>query len=91
MASKKIACLGDPSDHGGAVTSTNADGTLKAGGDVVAVNGADHTCIIPDHNVTPITAITTKTKHNGKLILTEDAVAGCGAKLTPPDRNVYVE
>ena len=91
MASKKIACLGDASDHGGSVITTNADGTLKAGGAAVAVNGADHTCPIGGHGVTPITAITTKTYHNGKLILTEGAVAGCGAVLTPADRKVFVE
>lgn len=91
MASKKIACLGDASDHAGVVTSTNADGTLKAGGTVVAVNGADHTCPIIGHGITPITAITSKTYHNGKLILTEGAVAGCGALLIPPDRKVFVE
>ena len=40
--SKKIALLGDPSSHGGTVTTTNQDGTLDVGGVDVAVNGAMH-------------------------------------------------
>ncbi len=91
MATKKIACLGDSSDHGGSITTANADGSCHAAGTDVAVNGAMHTCPILGHGVTPITAITSKTFHNGKLVLTEDAVAACGAKMTPPDRNVYAE
>lgn len=119
MATKKIACLGDSSNHGGAVVTTNSDNTLFIGivleigsagaygrgkygeglygvgggvvGDIAAVDGAQHSCPIFGHGVTPITAITTKTYHNGKLILTEGAIAGCGAVLTPPDRKVYAE
>lgn len=89
--SEKIACVGDTSNHGGIVTNSNQDGTLLAGGDAVAVEGAQHGCPIIGHGVTPITAITTKSYHNGKLILTENAVAGCGAKITPENRNVFVE
>ena len=57
----------------------------------VAVNGALHSCPILFHGVTPVTAVTVKSFHNSKLILTKDAVAGCGAKITPPNRRVYVE
>jgi len=88
---KKIACKGDISDHGGIITTTNQDDTLKAGGDLVAVEGALHSCPIYGHGIREITAVTTKSFQNGKLILTEDAQAGCGAKITPSDRKVYVE
>jgi len=87
----RIACLGDPSDHGGTIITTNQDDTLLVAGVKVAVNGASHSCPIKDHGITSITAVTTKSYQNGKLILTAKAVAGCGAKLTPPDRKVYVE
>ncbi len=88
---KPIALKGDFSDHGGSIITSNQDGTFTVGGVEVAVNGAMHSCPITGHSVTPITAVTTKSFHNGKLILTKDAVAGCGAKITPSDRKVYVE
>jgi len=91
---KKIALKGDPSSHGGSIVSTNQDGTFDVGGVDVAVDGAMHSCPIvgpPAHGVTPITAVTTKSYHNGKLIVTENAVAGCGAAIQPPDRGVTVE
>ena len=88
---KKIALLGDPSSHGGSIVSSNQDGTLDVGGVDVAVNGASHSCPIPLHGVTPITAVTTKSYHNGKLILTDGAVAGCGAVIQPSDRGVNIE
>ena len=86
-----IACIGDPSDHGGILITSNQDGTLIATGAVVGVNGAQHSCPITDHGTTSVTAVTTKSYQNGKLILTKDAVAGCGAKLIPPDRKITVE
>jgi uncharacterized Zn-binding protein involved in type VI secretion len=88
---KKIALKGDSSSHGGSIITSNQDGSFDVGGTEVAVNGAQHSCPLDGHGTTSITAITTKSKCNGKLILTENAVAGCGALITPPDRNVYVE
>lgn len=119
---KLIACVGDSSDHGGTIITSNQDGTLTVGaggggagggegegqygtiiygspgeggegggGEVVAVEGALHSCPIPTHGVTSITAVTTKTYHNGKLILSQYAIAGCGALIIPNPRNVYVE
>jgi len=88
---KKIALLGDSSTHGGTVVTTNQDGTLDVGGVAVAVNGAMHYCPITGHGTTPLTAVTVKSYHNGKLILTTGAIAGCGATLVPPDRQVEVE
>ena len=86
--SRVVACLGDPSSHGGTIISTGQDGTVKAGGVVIAVQGAMHSCPIKDHGVTSITPIITKTKINGKLIITAGARAGCGAVMSPPDRHV---
>jgi uncharacterized Zn-binding protein involved in type VI secretion len=88
---KNVALLGDSSNHGGVITTSNQDGTLTVGGVEVAVSGALHSCPITGHGVTSITPITVKTYQNGKLILTEGAMSACGAILIPPDRNVYIE
>jgi len=85
----KVAVLGDTSSHGGTIILTNQDGTLLVGGIAVAVEGSSHSC--PSHGVTPITAVTVKTFHNGKLIVTEGALTGCGAIIQPLDRGVTVE
>lgn len=87
----KIACIGDSSSHGGTIISSGQDGNGTAKGQIIAVQGAMHSCPIHGHGTTPITVITTKTKYNGKLIVTEGAVAGCGATITPTDRGVEVE
>lgn len=91
LAGKRIACVGDSSSHGGAITDSNSDGTVTVNGVVVALNGASHSCPIPLHGITAIVAITKKSYVNGKLILTQGAQAGCGAVITPNDRKVYVE
>lgn len=88
---RRVALLGDGSDHGGTIITTNQDGSLKVGGMEVAVEGALHSCPLPGHGVTPISAITKITYQNGELILTEKAVAGCGAVITPIDRSIYIE
>ena len=119
---KRITVLGDRSDHGGVVITTNQDNTLilnmgggsapanstggmfghfmwgellGATGQVVAllpaVENALHSCPIPGHGITPIAAVTVRSYHNSKLILTIYAVARCGARIMPPDRHVYVE
>jgi uncharacterized Zn-binding protein involved in type VI secretion len=86
-----IALIGDASDHGGTLTSSNQDGTVDVGGTVVCVSGANHSCPITGHGTTTVTAITTKSYINGKLILTKYARAGCGAKILPAPRGVTVE
>lgn len=102
---KLVVCIGDLSNHGGAVLSHNQDGTLTAKDELVAVEDPEHLllqhrCPIENHGqfdgigwVTPIIAVTVKSFHNGKLILTELAFADapCGARLAPPNRTVYVE
>lgn len=94
---KPIVCIGDSSSHGGTVILTNqVDDKLFCADELVAVESApegvlQHSCPIPGHGITPVTAITVKSFHNGKLILTGGAIAGCGARLAPPDRRTYVE
>ena len=88
---KRIACVHDTSDHGGHIMNSNDDNKLTAQGDIVAVEGAMHKCPIYLHGVTPVSAITTITYHNGLLILTEGAVAGCGAVIRCKNRKVGVE
>lgn len=88
---KRIACLGDGSDHGGTLVSTNQDDKFKVVGVKVCANGCSHNCPIPGHGVTSVAAVTTKSYVNNKLIVTAGAVAGCGAVITPPDRKAYAE
>jgi len=88
---KKIACIGDSSNHGGVITTSNQDGSFLVAGLEVAVEGALHACPVHDHGVTAIVAVATKSLCNGKLIITENAVAGCGAVIQPSDRGVYIE
>ena len=94
---KLIVCIGDPSTHGGTVILTNqVDDKLTCKDELVAVETApegilQHNCPISGHGVTPITAVTVKSFHNGKLILTELAFSGCGARLAPPNRRCTVE
>jgi len=91
MATKKIACLGDPASHPGVINTSGQTGMNKAGGVVIAVQGATFACLTPGHGTTPIAPITTKSRIESKLIITEGAVAGCGAVIAPPPRKVLVE
>lgn len=88
---KNICCLGDPASHPGTLITTNQDGTLTVEGIDVCADQALFACQIPFHGTTPVTAITTKSTINGKLILTAGAQAQCGAIMLPPDRNAYCE
>jgi len=88
---KNIACLGDPSTHGGSLITTNQNNKFSTKNVQVCANGCLHACPITGHGTTPVTAITVKSFVDGKLIVTEGAVAGCGAIITPPDRKMYVE
>jgi uncharacterized Zn-binding protein involved in type VI secretion len=87
--SAPICVVRDGSTHGGVLISTIQDGTVKLQGTPICNNGSLHSCPIPRHGTTPVTAITTITKVQGLLVLTTGAVAGCGALMTPPDRTVY--
>lgn len=88
--SKRIALVGDSSSHGGSLVTSNQDGKFKVGGIAVCANGCLFNC--PTHgNNRVVTAITTKSKVNGKLIVTAGANVDCGAVIQCADRNVYVE
>lgn len=85
-----IALLGDPSSHGGVISTSNQDNRLTVGGVAVAAEGCSHVCPIPDHGTTVVTAITLKSFVNGKRIVSYGAVAGCGAIISPANRGVLV-
>lgn len=84
-----IALKGDAGSHGGVITVSNQDGTLKVGGVEVAVDGA--TLLCAQHGPQPVTASAIKSLHNNKLMLVNGDVANCGAIIIAPDRKVYVE
>lgn len=88
---KNVSIVGDSSNHGGVIITHNQDGKYKLAGGTVVANGALHQCPIPDHGITPISAVTTKSYVNGKLIVTSGAIAGCGAIITSPSRGHYAE
>jgi len=88
---KLIALLGDNSNHGGTIISSGQDGTFLVNGIPVAVAESQHDCPLKDHGVTEIFPITIKSYCNGKLILTKGAISGCGAKILPVNRGIYVE
>jgi uncharacterized Zn-binding protein involved in type VI secretion len=95
MATKRIACLGDPGrypltspTHSGTITSAGQTST-KVGGVLVATAAGEFTCSV--HGKQTLTAITTKSKIGGSLIITDGATAACGCIIVPPDRSVYVE
>ena len=88
---KKIALLGDPSSHGGTLITTGQDGKVIANNISICVSGCTHSCSVPGHGITLVVPITVKSFINNLLIITEGAVAGCGAIITPPDRKIYIE
>lgn len=84
-----IARLGDASNHGGHIITASSD--VKADGIGVARQGDSHQCPISGHGTTPLTAITTKTKVNGRLVITVGAHAGCGATIVAGSPNANAE
>jgi uncharacterized Zn-binding protein involved in type VI secretion len=74
----KIARLGDPSSHGGTITSAST--TVFADGIGVARSGDEHTC--PTHGKSALNSIVTATHANGRLVITVGSTAGCGAIIT---------
>ena len=87
----RIAVLGDTSDHSGILVTTNQDDRALLAGIPICVDQCVHCCPIIPHGCTKVTAITVKTYINGKLVITWNAVAGCGARIRPPDRKAYAE
>lgn len=90
--SKKIACVGDVSSHGGYISTSGQDGKLTTNGEVVAVKGAMHVCPLEGHGTTAINNTNTSTtSYDGNLIVVEGATAGCGAAIQPTDRGIFIE
>ena len=85
-SAKVVACVGDTSTHGGSITTSGQDGTLTVGGLPVAVDGCQFNC--PSHGARTVSAVITKTTQNGKLLITQDALVSCGAKIIATDRGV---
>lgn len=90
MSALKIACVGDVSNHGGVITTSNQDGRFLVANIEVAVHGALHSCPIEGHGITPITSVINRVYYNGKLVLTEKAIAGCGATIMPVNRRAFI-
>lgn len=84
-ASKSVVRLGDASSHGGKVTS--ASGHCNVGGVAAAVTGDLHSCPLPGHGVTSLTAASSN-KTGGKSIVLVGDTAGCGAVMTTGSMNV---
>lgn len=80
--SRLVALLGDSSSHGGVIITSNNDGTVKAEGKAIPVNGALHSCPIEGHGVTPINSNLDEDWFiNGKKVVLEGSIAGCGAVI----------
>ena len=88
MSKRKLALLGDSSTHGGSITNSNTDGTVKAEGKEVCVSGAILNC--PIHGAQPITGnLATKTKANSKLLVLNGSIANCGAVVIASTLKTY--
>jgi uncharacterized Zn-binding protein involved in type VI secretion len=80
-AEKAVARLGDPSSHGGTITSLCSTAMLTDGIQT-ARTGSLHTCPIPGHGITPLTG-TSKTLIDGGLAKVRVGdLAACGAAIT---------
>lgn len=96
---RKVACLGDVSSHGGVLVSSSQDDLATLKGIPITVDTCLHSCPqfydppfnTSPHGVTPVIGPVVKTSINGLQIVTEGAVAGCGAIIIAPDRQMYVE
>ena len=81
MSSRAIARLGDSSDHGAAIVSTNQDGTVFCEGAEVAVAGAT---LAPHSDHSPLTIngnLATKLFINSKAVVLNGSITGCGASV----------
>jgi uncharacterized Zn-binding protein involved in type VI secretion len=88
MSSRIVACIGDGGTHSGSITISGQSGNkLYVGGLEVAADGAMFNC--DEHGLQGITPIISKTYRGGKLLITDGAVAQCGAVIKPPDRKFY--
>jgi uncharacterized Zn-binding protein involved in type VI secretion len=80
----KVARLNDTSTHGGQIVTASPDVIVNGRG--CARDGDQLDC--PIHGRQPITAITSKTFVNGRLVVTVGATAACGATISTGSDNV---
>jgi len=82
MSKRAVARIGDSSTHGGSIITSNQDGSVKAEGKEIAVEGALFSCPIEGHDVTSITSnLDNDWTVNGKKVVLDGSVAGCGARI----------
>lgn len=77
---KGVIRLGDPTSHGGSVTTASSKVTVR--GKRVAVLGDQLSCPIPGHHDCYIKTVKNPNiKHNGIPVATEGDVGSCGCVL----------
>lgn len=81
MAEQPVARLGDPSSHGGHITS-NCSTDVLTDGLQTAHTGSLHTCPITGHGVTAMTGTSKTTIDGGQKKVRVGDTAGCGAAIT---------
>ena len=74
-----IVRLNDPSDHGGKMVS--ASGTFTTDKIKTCLDQDQHSCPIPGHGTTPVTAAGYTLTCNGTKVLHVGDKAGCGATI----------
>lgn len=82
-----LSRLNDTSSHGGLIISASPNSFCD--GRPIARNGDILDC--PSHGQQPITAITTRTRVNGRLVITVGATCPCGAVITSGSPTTNVE
>jgi len=76
-----IIRLGDPSDHGGVMAAASGFPTID--GIPMCVDGDPHVCPQYGHGTTPVTSVSILTTIDGRRVLIQGSVAGCGARPIP--------
>lgn len=82
-----VARFGDEGSHGGTIISASSDSTCNGRG--IARHGDILDC--NQHGQQSISAITTHTYVNGRLVLTVGAIADCGATIITGSPDTSVE
>ena len=82
MDKRLVALEGDTSSHGGFIKTSNQDGSVKAEGKEIAVEGAIFSCPITGHGDTEIHGnLDNNWTINSKKVVLEGSTAGCGAVI----------
>lgn len=74
-----VVRLGDGSDHGGAMIT--AGSSVKVNGIQLCVDQDTHSCPIPGHGNTNVTASGSVKSTDGKRVIKIGDIAGCGAVM----------